>query len=607
MADQATISLFNDTLVLLGAAVIAVPITKKIGLGSILGYFAAGIIIGPIAQIITDADAILHVAELGVVLLLFVVGLELKPSRLWAMRRDIFGLGFLQVILTGILLTAIIAQLRSMNEALIIGFGLALSSTAFSLQIMDERNELNTGYGQKAFAILLFQDLSIIPLIAMVAFLMPGVDNGNSGIDLLKMFGAIITLILAGRYLLNPLFRLLASANAREIMTAASLLLVLGVASLMQFVGLSMALGAFIAGVMLAESSFRHELEADIEPFRGLLMGLFFIAIGMTVNIAHIMENWWIILILTPLLMIVKAFILYGLTRMFGSNHMDSIRVALLLPQNGEFAFVLLAAGTSLLTQSDMSIVTAIVTLSMALTPLSVALQRFMIRETHEVLTEDFEGANGSILIIGFGRFGQITSQMLIAEEIPVTIIDNSADRIRAAARFGTRIYYGDGARLDVLRAAGAEHARIIAICTHKACATKIVDLVRPSFPLAKIFVRSYDREHTLELLKRNVDFEIRETFESALNFGRVILQDMGNDPEFALEVEETVRKRDQERLEQQKHKGLHARIDVDAPLKVKPEPLLRPSSESTPLTERTAQITAVKPHEKIPKSSHVE
>ncbi|HMQ57746.1 MAG TPA: monovalent cation:proton antiporter-2 (CPA2) family protein, partial [Rhizobiaceae bacterium] len=454
MAAAGSPDLYLEAILLLGGAVVAAPLFKRIGLGTVLGYLAAGIVIGPLAGLIIDAEEILHFAELGVVFLLFVIGLELKPSRLWALRREIFGLGLAQVALSGVVLMLLAWQGfgLSPSAATIVGFGLALSSTAFAMQILEERGEIGRRYGQTSFSILLLQDLAIVPLLALIPLLAPG----GEGLDAFTWtdFGIAITaigaLVVAGLYLLNPLFRIIANTGAREAMIAAALLVVLGSAVLVQLAGLSMAMGAFIAGVLLAESSYRHELEADIEPFRGILLGLFFMAIGMSLDLTILWREWLTILFAVPVLMVVKGVLIYGLCRAFGSPHETSVRVALLLPQGGEFGFVLFSAAASsfILSGATASLLVAIVTLSMALTPLAARLEGLLIRpETPEEMEEDFEGAGSDVLMIGFSRFGQIASQMLLAGGSDVTIIDVSAERIRAAARFGFRIYFGDGTR----------------------------------------------------------------------------------------------------------------------------------------------------------------
>lgn len=593
MATEST-PLFTEALLLLGGAVIAAPVFKRIGLGTVLGYLAAGIIIGPIARLIADAEEILHVAELGVVFLLFIIGLELKPARLWAMRRAIFGLGLAQVLGAGMAIYGLLSLTGTLsaNGALIAGFGLALSSTAFALQLLEDDGATNTRWGQTAFSILLFQDLAIVPLLALASFLAPYAPDapGNIWVDVGIAVAAVAGVILAGRYLLNPAFRFIGNTGAREVMIAAALFVVIGSGMLLQWAGLSMAMGAFLAGVMLAESSYRHELEADIEPFRGLLLGLFFIAVGLSVDLAVIRDNLFLIVGATLGLLTLKAAINYLLCRVFGSDHNDSVRVALLIPQGGEFGFVLfsIAAVSGLFTSSTASILIAIVTLSMALTPVSMMLVRRMVHASEaEQMDEDFDGAGADVLMVGFSRFGQIASQMLLASGRDVTIIDHSADRVRAAQKFGFRIYFGDGTRKDVLEAAGIRRAKIVAVCTHKREITdRIIDLIQSEYPNAKIFARAYDRTHTLALRNRGVDYEARETFESGLLFGRKTIEALGVDESRAQEIQDDVRKRDEERLAIQQVEGIYAGRDKLHTRPVSPEPLIKPAREGRRLDD---------------------
>ncbi len=578
-------ALFSETLLLLGGAVVAAPLFRKLGLGTVLGYLAAGVVIGPTLHLITDSEQVLGVAELGVVFLLFVIGLELKPSRLWHMRHDIFGLGTAQVMLTGLVLAAaaVYTGLAEWRGALVTGFGLALSSTAFALQILNDQGDMNSRYGQRAFSVLLFQDLAIVPLLAMVSIL--GSNQSESGqaalADLAFALVAVIAMIMAGRYLLTPLFQIIARTGAREVMIAAALFVVMGSALLMQASGLSMAMGAFLSGVMLAESSYRHELEADIEPFRGILLALFFMAVGLSMELGVIVENLALIAIAVPMLMVLKAAVLYLLCRTAGSDRDDAVRIALLLPQGGEFGFVLFttAAASGLLDGAKSSLLISIVTLSMALTPLATLLARRLVGgETREELEEDFEGAGADVLMIGFSRFGQISAQILLASGRDVTIIDDSADRIRQAASFGFRIYFGDGTRLDVLRAAGIEKAKIIAVCTQKKEVTdKIVDLIRSEYPEARLFVRSYDRIHSLSLRARDVEYELRETLESGLLFGRRAIEALGASEDEAYQIGEDIRRRDEERLKLQAAEGIQAGRHMLLNRPVRPEPLVKP------------------------------
>ncbi|MCM2394878.1 monovalent cation:proton antiporter-2 (CPA2) family protein [Rhizobium sp. S95] len=584
-------ALFSETLLLLGGAVVAAPLFRKLGLGTVLGYLAAGVVIGPTMHLITDSEQVLGVAELGVVFLLFVIGLELKPSRLWTMRKDIFGLGTAQVLVTGLVLAAaaVYTGLMEWRGALVAGFGLALSSTAFALQILNDQGDMNSRYGQRAFSVLLFQDLAIVPLLAMVSIL--GSNQTESSQAALADFGfaivAIVAMIMAGRYLLTPLFQIIARTGAREVMIAAALFVVMGSALLMQASGLSMAMGAFLSGVMLAESSYRHELEADIEPFRGILLALFFMAVGLSMELGVIVENIWTIAIAVPTLMVIKAIVLYVLCRAGGSDRDDAARIALLLPQGGEFGFVLFttAAASGLIDGAKSSLLISIVTLTMALTPLATLLARRLVGggEAPEELEEDFEGAGADVLMIGFSRFGQIAAQILLASGRDVTIIDDSADRIRQAASFGFRIYFGDGTRLDVLRAAGVEKAKVVAICTQKKEVTdKIVDLISAEYPDARLFVRSYDRIHSLSLRARDVEYELRETLESGLLFGRRTIEALGASEDEAYKIGEDIRRRDEERLKLQASEGIQAGRHMLLNRPVRPEPLVKPKRVAT-------------------------
>jgi glutathione-regulated potassium-efflux system protein KefB len=584
---------------LLGAAVIAVPIFKRIGLGSVLGYLIAGVAIGPFGlRLFRDPASILSVAEFGVVFLLFVIGLELKPSRLWGLRRDIFGLGAAQVVLCGALLmgAAVLAGL-SPPVAFVAAAGLAMSSTAIVMQILEERGETTDPHGQKTFAILLFQDLAIVPLLAIVALLAPIHEDAGSNVPrVLVAIAAIAGVIAAGRYALNPIFRLLADTRAREILTAAALLVVLGAAFVMQAGGLSMAMGAFIAGVVLSESSFRHQLEADIEPFRGLLLGLFFLGVGMAIDLSLVVRDWGLILAVVAVFVAIKIGGIYSAARLFRVKHRDSLRLALLLAQGGEFAFVLYAtaAGVGLLPGDTAALLNVAVIVSMALTPLApIVLQRILPPDEKSMDGVDRpDGLTGAALVIGFGRFGQVASQALLSRGIDVSIIDYDTEMIQAAARFGFKIYYGDGTRLDVLRAAGAGSAKIIAVCIDgREAANKIVAIIKAEFPLARVLVRSYDRGHTLDLVGAGVDFEIRETFESAMRFGEAALIALGVPEEEATEVLAGVRRRDAERLQLQITGGLQAGRNLTFKNQPQPTPLTKPKRDARPLSEETAVV----------------
>jgi len=547
--------------VLLAAAVIAVPIFKRIGLGSVLGYLIAGLIIGPFGfAFFQDSTAILHIAELGIVMYLFLIGLEMQPSHLWSLRREIFGLGTLQIIICALALTGVGLLFGFTWQVAFIGAaGFVLTSTAIVMQLLGDRGDLTQPRGQKIVAILLFEDLLIVPLLAIVAFMAPNhvvestsVRLENIGIGLVAIAG----LIAAGYWLLNPLFRLLAAAKAREVMTAAALLVVLGAALLMQVSGLSMAMGAFLAGVLLSESTFRHQIEADIEPFRGILLGLFFLGVGMSLDLSVVAQNWQLIVSGVIALMFAKALMIYMVARITKSPHTEALDRALLMAQGGEFAFVLFSAALSaqVIESTIKSNLTAIVVLSMVLTPIVGILFKRFTQFKANVSLENVniaEGLSGSVLMIGFGRFGQVTSQLLLARGVDVTIIDNNTDMIQNAEKFGFKIYYGDGCRLDILHASGAATAQAIVVCVDsKETTNRIVELVTHEFPLAKLLVRSYDREHSLHLVKQKVDFMIRETFESAIKFGGVILQELGVDEDEVERITEEIRDLDNERFE---------------------------------------------------------
>ncbi|KQE95795.1 MULTISPECIES: monovalent cation:proton antiporter-2 (CPA2) family protein [Acinetobacter calcoaceticus/baumannii complex] len=547
--------------VLLAAAVIAVPIFKRIGLGSVLGYLIAGLIIGPFGfAFFQDSAAILHIAELGIVMYLFVIGLEMQPSHLWSLRREIFGLGTLQIIICALALTGVGLLFGFTWQVAFIGAaGFVLTSTAIVMQLLGDRGDLTQPRGQKIVAILLFEDLLIVPLLAIVAFMAPNhvvestsVRLQNIGVGLVAIAG----LIAAGYWLLNPLFRLLAAAKAREVMTAAALLVVLGAALLMQVSGLSMAMGAFLAGVLLSESTFRHQIEADIEPFRGILLGLFFLGVGMSLDLSVVAQNWQLIVSGVIALMFVKALMIYIVARITKSPHTEALDRALLMAQGGEFAFVLFSAALSaqVIDSTVKSNLTAIVVLSMVLTPIvGIIFKRFTQTKANVSLenVNVADGLSGSVLMIGFGRFGQVTSQLLLARGVDVTIIDNNIDMIQNAEKFGFKIYYGDGCRLDILHTSGAATAQAIVVCVDsKETTNRIVELVTHEFPLAKLLVRSYDREHSLHLVKQKVDFMIRETFESAIKFGEVILQELGVDEDEVVRISEEIRDLDNERFE---------------------------------------------------------
>ncbi len=551
-----------SVVILLAAAVIAVPLFKRLGLGAVLGYLAAGLAIGPWGfGFFTDAKSILHVAELGVVMFLFIIGLEMQPSRLWSMRRDIFGLGLVQVLVCmGLLWTVGLSLGYPVATSLIAGTGFVLTSTAIVMQLLDERGAMTLPPGQRIVAILLLEDLAIVPLLALVAFLAPGAPEVTLADRLTGVaigLGSIAALVIAGRYLLNPLFGLLAAAKAREVMTAAALLVVLGAALGLQAGGLSSAMGAFLAGVLLSESRYRHQLEADVEPFRGILLGLFFLAVGMALDLAVVWDNWRLVLVSVTAFIILKMAGIYAIARAFRASHAEALERMVLMAQGGEFAFVLYGAALAvgLLSPEGSAMLTAIIILSMALTPLFVALHaRFGPKPgtgAEGLATPQDEGAH--VVLIGFGRVGQIVSQTLFARGYSITTIDTDPSMITVAATFGFKVFYGDGARLDILHAAGATTARaVIVAIDDKAAATRITELLHHECPLVPVLVRAYDRQHAIALVQAGATYQLRETFESALVLGSKALQTLGETPEDAAEALSEVRKRDASRLAQQ-------------------------------------------------------
>ncbi|NTF19598.1 potassium transporter [Agrobacterium rubi] len=569
MAVEGNANDLAQVVVLLAAGVIAAPIFKRIGLGSVLGYLAAGLVIGPFGfGAFSDPQAIIHIAELGVVMFLFIIGLEMQPSRLWSMRKDIFGLGALQVLtcMAGLTLVGL-ALGFSLIPSFVAGTGFVLTSTAIVMQMLQERNSMSTLKGQRIIAILLFEDLAIVPLLVLVAFLGAGgeaVTLTERMISIGIALAAVAALIIAGRYLLNPFFRLLAASGAREVMTAAALLVVLGSALLMQVSGLSMAMGAFLAGVLLSESSFRHQLEADIEPFRGILLGLFFLGVGMAIDLTVIAANWQLVVMSVIAYMLVKALLIYCVARVLGTCQRESIERAVLMAQGGEFAFVLYSAAVAagILDAEANAVLTATIIISMILTPLMViAHDRIMPKTMPKTDDLDLpENVDGSILMIGFGRFGQIVSQPLLARGYTLSLVDKDADFVRDAAGFGFKVYYGDGSRAEILHAAGAGSARAVLICVDdKDAAIRIAEIVKHEFPLVPVLARAFDRGHALDLLKAGVDYQIRETYESALSFSEKVLTAVGEEIELAERLVEEFRDVDKERFALEVVGGVYA------------------------------------------------
>jgi glutathione-regulated potassium-efflux system protein KefB len=545
--------------VLLAAAVVAVPLFRRLGLGTVLGYLAAGLMIGPYGLgFFRDPQSVIQLAELGVVLFLFIIGLEMQPSRLWAMRSEIFGLGVMQVGLSmaalvwvGIILGYPVAA------SFIAGAGFVLTSTAIVMQTLQERGQMGQPAGRRMISVLLLEDLAIVPLLVLVAFLAPGGEEATAADRLAAIavaVAALATVVVAGRHLLDPMFRLLARFGVREIMTAAALLVVLGAAVLLDGAGLSMAMGAFLAGVLLSESTFRHQLEADIEPFRGLLLGLFFLGVGMALELAVIAANWGVIAISVPAFMALKMAVIYGVARALKADGSEALLRAVLMAQGGEFAFVLYAAATQVgvLTPEWNATLTAIIIISMALTPLMILLHDRLAPETKPSIegVEAAQDLSGRVLLIGFGRFGQIVSQPLLARGHALSIIDTDPQAIRDAETFGFKVWYGDGARLDILQAAGAPNASLIVVAaSDRAAVTRIAEIARRVYPLTPVLARAFDRAHAQELVRHGVAFQMRETFESALATGREALLRLGENHEVVEDVVAGVRARDAERF----------------------------------------------------------
>lgn len=570
MTTEGNAGLLLGVITLLGAAVVAVPLLRRIGFGSVLGYLVAGMIIGPFGlQLINDPGTIIDVGELGVVMFLFVIGLELKPSHLWALRGQIFGLGSLQVVICAFLLTFVgMAFGFPWQVSFVCAAGFVLTSTAIVMQVLAERGDTTEPRGQRIVSILLFEDLLIVPLLAVVAFLAPTGSIHEPTSPLWLRIGtaalSLGALVVIGLWLLNPMFRVLAQAKAREVMTAAALLVVLGAALLMEIGGLSMAMGAFVAGVLLSESTFRHQLEADIEPFRGLLLGLFFLGVGMALDLHVVAANWMLISSGVVALMAAKALCIYGVARLAKSPHGDALDRAMLMAQGGEFAFVLFAEALKLRVVSAeiAANMTAIVVLSMALTPVTLWLYKRFARAPAVSMdgVETAQNLQSHVLIIGFGRVGQIACQAPLAQGAKISIIDISPEVIRAVEPYGFKVYYGDGARSEILHAAGAHQARSIVVCVNdRKAATRIVESTRHYCPQVKLLVRAFDREHALELVEHDADYIVRETFESALLLGRQAVLTLGASAREAEALTEEVRKRDAERFALETSGGLFA------------------------------------------------
>lgn len=559
--------MLRDGFILLGFALAFVLVFRRLGLGATLGYLLAGAVVGPqVLGLVGDAEQKLGIAELGITLLLFLVGLELNPSRLWKMKRDILGLGLLQVTACGLAIAGMILLTTefSWEAALALGMPLALSSTAQVLPMLQSSGRLRTPFGERAFAILLFQDLSIIPMITIITAMSrnPADAGGPPGwLMVIYTLAAIAALIAAGRYLIRPLFRLIGNLGEREMFVVAALFTVMASAAVMELLGLSTALGAFVAGVMLADSPYRHELEADVEPFRSILLGLFFLAVGMMLNLHAIAERPLFVAGMAAGLIAIKAVIIFGIGRVFAMPWRGALALGLLLSQGGEFGFVLFAQAQSalLIAPDAASLFGAVVTLSMATTPfLMMATANF--RREAEAAKGEREGPQpdgSNAVVVGFGRFGQGVSQMLLASNIPVTMVDTDIEMIDVAAGFGAKVYFGDGTRIDLLRQAGADEAEMIFFCMDGDQLTPdFIEAVHEAFPRAAIYVRAYDRRALIRLRGTPVGAVVREVMESAIKMARIALADAGLSEEAIARAEDMFRASDRERLKLQIEAG---------------------------------------------------
>lgn len=550
----------TEALLFLGAAVVVVPLLKRLGMSSVLGYLGAGLLLGQSGlNLVDDPEDVLHFAEIGVVLLLFIIGLELQPRRLWVMRRLVFGLGTSQVVLTAVAIGALLwlAGLAPATAALL-GFALALSSTAFVLQLLGEQNKLSQLHGRAAFGTLLLQDVAVIPGIAVVNVLAAtGAGDGHGGaLDPWLILGVVGGAVVL-RYLLRPLLKFVAASGIRELFTAAALALVAGAALAMGEAGLSMGLGAFVAGMMVADSEYRHQLEADVDPFKGLLLGLFFMAVGMTVDLAALVREPLTILGLTAALMLVKFLVLLPLARWFALGGRDAVRTAIVLSQGGEFAFVLLTAalGAGLVTAVQSETAVLVVTLSMAATPLLVAIgDRLLNQRVEDERPYDaIDPENARVVVAGFGRVGQIVARVLTMRHVPFTALEINPHHVDFVRSYGNKVYYGDATRLDVLRAAGVPQARALVLAVgNQDASLKIVERVRATCPGVPILARATTRNHELHLRELGVDYVLRDTLHSSLRLARALLTELGLSAEEAQRAVDSFEAHDARTLERQ-------------------------------------------------------
>ena len=556
--------MLEETAILLLSAVLVVPIFKKLGLGSVLGYLITGILIGPwFFGIITNIDNILHFSELGVVFLLFIIGLELQPARLWILRRLVFGLGSLQMVATASVISLIsYFFINDWFTILIIGFATAMSSTAFILQILVERGELSTRYGRDAFAVLLFQDLAVIPLLAIIPLLVTTGVQGEvttTGMDIFRAIVVMVVMVTVGRQLLRLLIRGVAYYGNREIFTASALLIVLGTALLMNYIGISMSIGAFLAGVLLADSEFRHQLIAEIEPFKGLLLGLFFIAVGMTVNIGLVISMPFLLLGLAVLLLIIKFTVMYMISIFLGNTPDTARNLAITLAAGGEFAFILfsLAGKVGLIDDQLVEILIMIITLSMVLSPILFLLNdKILSKYSGKSVEPEFDRIDepgNAVVIIGFGRVGQIVSRILHMSGISFTALENNPSQVDFVRKFGSKIYYGDATRLDLLRAAKIDKAKLVVLSINDIeTSMKVVNMLKQHYPAIPIYARAHNRLHCYKLMDAGIKVLFRDTFYSSLKLSTEILKGLGLSETEAAQTVELFRQHDEALLQRQ-------------------------------------------------------
>jgi len=555
------VSFLLDALVFFGAAILVVPVCHRLGLSVVLGYLIAGVIIGPNALGLIggreEAGEVLHFAELGVVLLLFIIGLELQPRRLWVMRRLVFGLGSLQIGVTtaGLGLVITLAFGYAWQASALLGFALALSSTAFVLQLLAERKTLNQPHGRAAFGTLLMQDVAVIPAIAILDLINPNTASSGSQEDVL-LIGVVVAGLFGARLALRPLLRFVAGTGIHELFTAAALALVVGAALTMDSIGLSMGLGAFIAGMMVADSEYRHQLETDVAPFKGMLLGLFFMAVGMSADLSLLLDQPLLILGLTVLLMLAKTALLYPLARLVRLNRAEALRASAVLSQGGEFGFVLLTTATlaAVIDSRTADLAVLVITASMMLTPaFSAALERLLAGRQEAKPFDEIDEPENPVIIAGFGRVGQIIGRILSMRHIPFTALESSSAQVEFVRQFGNRIYYGDPSNLELLRSAHIAQAKALIIAVDDAeAAVRMARSVKANHPGVKIFARARNRRHEILLRDVGVDFVIRETLESSLTMGGEVLRSLGLAPAEAAEAIDVFRAHDERTLAQQ-------------------------------------------------------